>query len=52
MAWLKGCGVVGMEGSLQIIELWDGWVGRVLKECRAMEWLEQSLEIIMLWDGS
>ena len=37
--WLgkKGWVGVGFKGSLKIIELWNGWVGRVRKNRRAME---------------
>ena len=31
--------MVGLGGSSKIIEPWDGWVGRVLKDHRAMAWL-------------
>ena len=28
-----------LEGSLKIIKGWNGWVGRVLKDDKAMDWL-------------
>ena len=28
-----------MEGSLKVIEALNGWVGKVLKDPRAVEWL-------------
>ena len=31
--------MVGLEGSLKIIEPWDGWVRRILEDNRAMGWL-------------
>ena len=31
--------MVGLEGSLKVVELWDGWVGGVLKDRRAVGWL-------------
>ena len=40
--------MVGLEGSLKIIEAWNGWAGRVLKDHRAVErvGLEGSLKIV------
>ena len=35
--------MVGLEGSLKIIRELNGWIGRVLKDHRAMGWLG--------WDG-
>ena len=32
--------MVGLEGSLKIIEAWDGWVERVLKDHRTKDWLD------------
>mgnify|MGYP001859212838 CR=1 FL=1 len=32
--------MVGLEWSLQIIEPWNGWLGRVLTDHRDMEWLD------------
>ena len=59
--------MVGLDGSLKIIEPWDGWVERVLKGHGAMGWLcwkgpkrswshemvglDGSLKIIEPWDG-
>ena len=59
--------MVGLEGSLKVIEKRNGWVGRVLKGHTAMEWLgrkgpyrsqrhgmvglEGSLKVIETWNG-
>lgn len=39
---LRECRIVewvGLERTLKIREPWDGWVGKDLKDSRAMEWL-------------
>ena len=36
--------MVGLEGSLKVIEPWDGWVGRNLEDHRAVGWVERVLE--------
>ena len=33
MEWL------GLERTLKIIKLWRGWIGRILKDHRTVEWL-------------
>ena len=44
--------MVGLGGSLQIIEPWHGWVGRVLKDQSCdMVGLGGSLKIIEPWNG-
>ena len=46
-------GCFGLEEFLKIMEPWNSWVGRVLKDHRAMEWveLERSLKITEPWNG-
>ena len=36
--------MVGLEGSLKVIETWDGWVGWDLEDHRAIGWVERVLE--------
>ena len=36
--------MVGLDGSLKIIEPWDGWVGGVLEGHRDMGWVERVFE--------
>ena len=33
-------GMVGLGRSSKIIELWGGWVGKVLKDHRTIGWLD------------
>lgn len=30
--------MVGLGGTLKVIELWDGWTGRILQEHETVEW--------------
>ena len=30
--------MVGLGGTLKVIELWDGWIGRILQDHENIEW--------------
>ena len=54
---MVGWGWVGLEGSLKVIELQNGWVGRVLEGHRSTGWLEglegslKTIELLNDFDG-